>query len=41
MLARIRVNITVIMNNGSVASINNLTMLDNGFGGKCQLMMWI
>ena len=33
--ANIQVNITVQMNNGSVARVNNLTMLDNGYGGKC------
>ena len=32
--ALIAVNITVRMNNGSVALANNLTMLDNGYGGK-------
>ena len=35
--ANIEVNITVRMNNGSVARVNNLTMLDNGYGGKCHL----
>ena len=35
--ANIEVNITVRLNNGSVARVNNLTMLDNGYGGKCHL----
>ena len=35
--ANIEVNITVRINNGSVARVNNLTMLDNGYGGKCHL----
>merc|ERR1719445_2309432 len=30
--ANIEVNITVRMNNGSVGRVNNLTMLDNGYG---------
>ena len=33
--ADIEVNITVEMTNGSVVRVNNLTMLDNGYGGKC------
>ena len=35
--AHIEVNITVRMNNGSLVRVNNLTMLDNGYGGKCHL----
>ena len=34
--ADIEANITVRMNNGSVVRVNNLTLLDNGYGGKCQ-----
>ena len=33
--ADIEANITVRMNNGSVVRVNNLTLLDNGYGGKC------
>ena len=34
--ADIEANITVRMNNGSVVRVNNLTLLDNGYGGECQ-----
>ena len=34
--AELEVNITVRLENGSTARVDNLTMLDNGYGGECQ-----
>ena len=34
--ADIEVNITVRLENGSTARVDNITMVDNGYGGECQ-----
>lgn len=34
--AELEVNMTVRLENGSTARVDNLTMVDNGYGGECQ-----